>query len=209
MYRTCHLIRSYHTTQCSYEAQPVQLSALLLASGIDVAANHYNISLFSPTLYLPRYPSQSVCLDYSAKCASLIDVAQQPALFPECNASVSHSAAVKKFPTFSQIVDTVSLPLTPLNTFLPLRSVEIALRSDPNNFTQANDPGYRTICPEGMYVRTYALTRECQPVTSLHFALHCYTLRQQYMLQKITNPIQSNPIQSPSCCSTYVRCNIC
>ena len=161
---------------CSYEAQHVELSALLLASGIDVSANHYNISLFSSTLYLPRYPSQSVCLDYSAKCASLIDVAQQPALFPECNASVPHSATVKKFPTFSQVVDTVNLPLTPFDTLLPLRSVTITLRSDPNNFTQANDPGYRTICPEGLYVRTCALTQKSQPVTSLYSALRCSTL---------------------------------
>ena len=138
-----------------------------------MSANHYNISLFSSTLYLPRYPSQSVCLDYSAKCASLIDVAQQPALFPECNASVPHSAAVKKFPTFSQVVDTVNLPLTPFDTLLPLRSVTITLRSDPNNFTQANDPGYRTICPEGLYVRTCAVTQKSQHVTvSIPFPTH-------------------------------------
>lgn len=138
-----------------------------------------------------------MCLDYSAKCASLIDVAQQPALFPECNASVPYSAAVKKFPTFTQIVETVSLPLIPSNAFLPLRSVEIALRSDPNNFTQANDPGYRTICPEGMYVRTpwhenVSLLPHC--IILLCTALHCVSITCYKRRMPIPDPLPSQEL---------------
>ena len=159
-------------SNCSIEAQSVKLSSLLLASGIDPSRNHYNISLFSSSLHLPRYPSQSVCLDYSAKCASLIAVAQEPALFPDCNSSIPYST-VKKFPTFSQVLDTVEFPLTPVNIFLPSRSVNITLRSEPNNFTQAHDQGYRTTCPEGTFVQTYHLKH---PNHFLFCTILCYAL---------------------------------
>ena len=140
----------------STESQSVTLSAMLLASGIDLSANHYNVSLFSSFLSIPRHPSQSVCQDYSVKCASLIAAARQPSLSPNCDSSVPYSA-IKKFQTFSQIVDTVNFPLSPLNILESARSINLTIRSDPNDFTQAFDQGYRTLCPEGTLARTHVL----------------------------------------------------
>ena len=136
----------------SMEAQSVKLSAVLLASGIDKSSYNFNTSLFSSSLHLPRYPSQSVCTDYATKCAAFIAIANQPALFPDCNASVPYSAT-KKFPSFSQVVNTVRIPLTPVSDLESTVRVSIDLRSDPNYFVLADDQGYSTMCPEGTYIR--------------------------------------------------------
>ena len=146
------------------EAQSVKLSAVLLASGINQSAFKLNTSLFSSSLHLPRYPSQSVCTDYATKCAAFIAIANQPALLPDCNASVPYSAT-KKFPSFSQVVGTVRIPLTPVNDLDSTVRVSINLRSDPNYFTQADDQGYSTMCPEGTYIRmNYSPAQPPQPL---------------------------------------------
>lgn len=65
---------------------PSNLAAALTAAGINAQA------LTAYTFYLPSYPHQQVCQDYSSKCAAFLQLANSPALTPQCSANTSSTS---------------------------------------------------------------------------------------------------------------------
>jgi hypothetical protein len=132
------------------QPEALTLSSQLALSNIDPNLYTLNASLLSTLFYQPQYPANNICTEYSTKCASLIAVANQSALVPQCESTVPFTG-IKKFPGVgvSQVVNVAYLPLTPKNVSEPTVKKSVFFTTAPNPFFASNDLGYNTQCPEG------------------------------------------------------------
>jgi hypothetical protein len=132
------------------QPEALNLSTQLPMSGIDVTLYTFNSSLLSTKFYQPQYPVKNICTEYASKCASLIAVANQSALIPQCDSTVPYTG-INRFPVSGarQVVNVAYLPLTPKNISQPTVKKPVLFTTSPNPFYASNDMGYHTQCPEG------------------------------------------------------------
>eukprot|EP00595_Chromulina_sp_UTEXLB2642_P001367 CAMPEP_0196761414 /NCGR_PEP_ID=MMETSP1095-20130614/650_1 /TAXON_ID=96789 ORGANISM="Chromulina nebulosa, Strain UTEXLB2642" /NCGR_SAMPLE_ID=MMETSP1095 /ASSEMBLY_ACC=CAM_ASM_000446 /LENGTH=183 /DNA_ID=CAMNT_0042110947 /DNA_START=834 /DNA_END=1382 /DNA_ORIENTATION=+ len=104
----------------------------LAAKGVNTTA------LKTFNFYLPSYPSQQVCEDYSSKCGGFIQLSGLEALVPKCS---SKTSSISNYPNSTQTIIT-----------LPIEGFEVALTTDPNELEDSNNNEYEPKCPTGFVI---------------------------------------------------------
>jgi len=125
-------VKAFSSIISSFGSSSGLIRKKLSALGLNLTAlNSFNF-------YLPSYPSQQVCEDYSSKCGKFIELIGLEALVPNCS---SMSSSISKYPNSTQTIIT-----------FPLQGSKVPLTTDPNELDSVNDNDYEPSCPTGFVI---------------------------------------------------------
>jgi hypothetical protein len=99
-----------------------------------------NKTLFYDSIfYLPSYPIQDICLNYTNNCLGYISKVLNNTLNINLNPICSDTKnGLFLHPSTIQRIE-----------ILLLRNISVDFQSTPNNMMNSSDSTYRTVCPEG------------------------------------------------------------
>lgn len=150
---TCHLnMRKYFCRSYLIKPTSVSYGVALTAAGATPylpafqAAGVNVAKVVQESVVIPSYPHQDICTAYEDTCGGFIELAESPALVPNCSAiSQATGIAVKTFPTAVQTILVLPITLSPSNVLY------VPFTSSPDTVSSASET-YTTTCPDGFVV---------------------------------------------------------